>query len=150
MQKTIKIVSVNISEQKGTVKHPCESIVLGPLGVEGDAHAGKWHRQVSMLGVESIQRFQAQSGRDIQYGEFAENITTQGLELFQTHPGDRFVGDEVELEVTQIGKKCHGTACSIFVEVGDCVMPREGIFCRVVKGGKLVPGMELKYFPKEL
>ncbi len=148
MQKTLKVISVNISEQKGTVKHPVAEIVLGDKGVEGDAHAGKWHRQVSMLGVESILRFEKQSGRKLQYGEFAENITTQGLELYATHPGDRFVGDEVELEVTQIGKKCHGTACAIFVEVGDCVMPREGIFCKVIKGGKLVPGMELKYYPK--
>ncbi|MDK2908913.1 MAG: hypothetical protein PWR20_480 [Bacteroidales bacterium] len=149
MERTIHIVSVNISEQKGTVKHPCDDIILGPLGVEGDAHAGKWHRQVSLLGVESIQRFEALSGRKVAYGEFAENITTAGLELYKTRPGDRFVGDEIELEVTQIGKKCHGTSCAIFVEVGDCVMPREGIFCRVVRGGKLKPGMKLLYIPKE-
>lgn len=148
MQKIIKIISVNISEQKGTVKHPCDSILLNSQGVEGDAHAGKWHRQVSMLGIESIARFEEQSGRKLHYGEFAENITTQGMELYKTQPGDRFVGDEVELEVTQIGKKCHGTACAIFVEVGDCVMPREGIFCKVIKGGRLAPGMELTYFPK--
>jgi MOSC domain-containing protein YiiM len=148
MQTQIKIVSVNISEEKGTVKQACSSIVLDATGVKHDAHAGDWHRQVSMLGIESVQRFEALSGRKIIFGEFAENITTEGLELYETKPGDRFYNEHIELEVTQIGKSCHGTSCSIFREVGACVMPKEGIFCKVLRGGILRPGDTLAYAPK--
>lgn len=144
----VKVVSVNISEKKGTVKHPVDAIELNPLGVKGDAHAGAWHRQVSMLGVESIDKFTKASGLPVKYGDFAENITTQGLELFTTKPGDRFVGAGVELEVTQIGKSCHGDGCTIYRQVGNCVMPKEGIFVRVLKGGPLKAGDELNFYPK--
>lgn len=144
----IKILSVNISEKKGTVKHPVEQIMLGDQGISGDAHAGPWNRMVSLLGVESVHRFEAQAGRKIQYGEFAENITTEGLELFHTLPLDRFHFGEVELEVTQIGKKCHGDDCAIYREVGNCVMPKEGIFCRVIRGGALEAGIEGTYEQK--
>lgn len=144
----VKVVSVNISEKKGTVKHPVDTIELNPLGVKGDAHAGAWHRQVSMLGVESIDKFTKASGLPVKYGDFAENITTQGLELFTTKPGDRFVGAGVELEVTQIGKSCHGNGCAIYRQVGNCVMPKEGIFVRVLKGGFLKAGDELNFYPK--
>lgn len=147
MQK-IKVLSVNISKGKGTVKLPVESIELNELGVMGDAHAGDWHRQVSMLGKESFDRFSKLAGREIKFGEFAENITTEGLELVNTNPGDRFVGKEVELEVTQIGKICHGDSCAIYREVGNCVMPKEGIFVWVKKTGVLKPGDELVYIPK--
>ncbi len=144
----IKILSVNISEKKGTIKKPVESIQLSEFGVNGDAHSGKWHRQVSLLAAESIVKFSVEASRKILYGEFAENITTEGLLLHECRPLDRFVNDSVELEVTQIGKKCHGDNCSIFREVGNCVMPKEGIFARVVSNGELRAGDELEYLPK--
>lgn len=147
MQK-VKVLSVNISTEKGTVKLPQESIELNELGVANDAHAGDWHRQVSMLGRESFDRFSQLAGRKINFGEFAENITTEGVELVNTKPGDRFVGKDVELEVTQIGKKCHGDSCAIYREVGNCVMPKEGIFVWVKKPGILKPGDELEFIPK--
>ncbi len=144
----VEVVSVNISEQKGTTKKAVESIQLNSLGIKGDAHAGAWHRQVSMLGVESIDRFTKSSGLSIKYGDFAENITTKGFELFESKPGDRFIGAGVELEVTQIGKICHGDDCAIYRQVGKCVMPKEGIFVRVIKGGTLKAGDQLSFVPK--
>lgn len=147
-QKTIKILSTNISIEKGTIKKPVHQIELNDHGVKGDAHAGSWHRQVSMLGVESFKKFSEIAGREIAFGEFAENITTEGMELFKTTPLDRFSNENIELEVTQIGKKCHGSSCAIFREVGNCVMPKEGIFVRVIKGGNLKTGNVLNYHPK--
>ena len=147
MQK-VKILSVNISTEKGTVKTSVDNIELNELGVANDAHSGEWHRQVSMLGKESFDRFSQQAGRQLNFGEFAENITSQGVELVSTKPGDRFVGKNVELEVTQIGKACHGDGCAIYREVGNCVMPKEGIFLRVKKSGILKPGDELEFIPK--
>jgi molybdopterin adenylyltransferase len=144
----IRIVSVNISKEKGTVKTPAGYIELNTTGIEGDAHAGNWHRQVSLLGQESVKRFSLEAGRDISFGEFAENITTSGIELALTLPLDRLVSDNAELEITQIGKKCHGQGCSIFREAGNCVMPREGIFARVIRGGRLRPGDILTYEPR--
>ncbi|MDT8393314.1 MAG: molybdopterin-binding protein [Bacteroidales bacterium] len=144
----VKILSVNISEKKGTVKVPVSEIHLNNRGVEGDAHAGKWHRQVSMLAKESVDKFAKLAGREIKYGEFAENITTEGMLLYKASPLDRFYCKELELEVTQIGKKCHGDSCSIYREVGNCVMPKEGIFCRVLSLGDLQAGDTLEYIPK--
>ena len=144
----IKVVSVNISEKKGTIKIPVPSIQLSDIGVIGDAHSGHWHRQVSLLAEESIGKFSGSAGRKINYGEFAENITTRGIEVHQTHPLDRFIIGEVELEVTQIGKKCHGESCNIFKEVGNCVMPKEGIFCRVLKPGNIKAGDQVIYNPR--
>lgn len=146
----IKVLSVNTSEKKGTVKKPVDSIELTEIGVIGDAHSGKWHRQVSLLASESIDKFSEEAGRTIKHGEFAENITTEGLLLHECRPLDRFVNGSVELEVTQIGKKCHGDNCSIFKEVGNCVMPKEGIFARVIKNGTLKAGDQLEYLPKIL
>ncbi|MEE4258387.1 MAG: molybdenum cofactor synthesis domain-containing protein [Bacteroidales bacterium] len=146
--KQIKILSTNISTEKGTIKKPVAQIELNDYGVKNDAHAGSWHRQVSMLGTESFKKFSEIAGREIAYGEFAENITTEGMELFKTTPLDRFSNHEIELEVTQIGKKCHGDSCAIFREVGNCVMPKEGIFVRVIKGGALKTGDILEYHPK--
>ncbi len=144
----IKILSVNKSKEKGTVKKPANEITLNHLGVMEDAHTGYWHRQVSMLGKESIDRFSRQAGRTIAYGEFAENLSTQGMELYKTSPLDRFAGQHIELEVTQIGKQCHGSACAIFQEVGNCVMPKEGIFARVIRQGSLKAGDVLAYKPR--
>jgi molybdopterin adenylyltransferase len=144
----LKILSVNISEKKGTIKHPVAAIRINEHGVEGDAHSGPWNRQVSLLGIESIRKFEAEANRKINHGEFAENITTSGIELWKTHPLDRLISDEVELEITQIGKECHGNSCAIFKEVGNCVMPKEGIFARTLKSGVLRRGSELSFVPK--
>ena len=116
--------------------------------MEGDAHSGDWHRMVSLLAVESVEKFEHKAKRKIAYGEFAENITTKGLLLYQTHPLDCFENNVIILEVTQIGKECHGDSCAIFREVGNCVMPKEGIFARVIKGGSLKAGDKLEYKPK--
>jgi molybdenum cofactor synthesis domain-containing protein len=143
-----KVISVNISEKKGTIKHPVEEITLTGTGVKEDAHAGDWHRQVSLLAVESVEKFSREAKRKIDFGEFAENITTQGIDLPKCHVFDRFRIRETELELTQIGKECHGTACAIFKEVGNCVMPKEGIFCRVLKTGKIRPNDRIVHVPK--
>lgn len=145
---TIKIIATSLSEKKGTIKKVQPFIELNEFGVKGDAHAGSWHRQVSLLGVESISKFETEANRKIAYGEFAENITTEGFPLYEMLPFDRLVGKNIELEVTQIGKKCHGDNCNIFKEVGSCVMPKEGIFARVIRGGILKADDELEYVPK--
>ncbi|HLN52889.1 MAG TPA: molybdenum cofactor synthesis domain-containing protein [Lentimicrobium sp.] len=142
------VVSVNISEQKGTIKIPVKQIELTETGVRGDAHSGKWHRQVSLLGTESFEKFEGKAGRKLAFGEFAENITTTGIILYQTRPLDRFIIGDTELEVTQIGKSCHGDGCAIYREVGNCVMPKEGIFCRVIKQGIVKAGDKVEYLPR--
>jgi len=103
-KKQVEIISVNISEKKGTIKKAVDEIVLDENGIKNDAHAAPWHRQISLLGVESFEKFEIIAGRKVNYGEFAENITTKGIELYKTHPLDRFILDNIELEVTQIGK----------------------------------------------
>ena len=148
MNASIKVLAVNISEKKGTVKKPTDSIQLTDIGVVGDAHSGNWHRQVSLLAKESIDKFAEEAGRKINFGEFAENITTEGLLLHTAKPLDRLIGENVEFEVTQIGKKCHGDNCSIFREIGNCVMPKEGIFARVIKHGILKANDILVYKPR--
>lgn len=144
----IKILSVNISEKKGTIKLPADKIILNSEGIKGDAHAGMWHRQVSLLGKESLEKMEPEIGRTLSYGEFAENITTEGFLLYHMKPFDRLISGNVLLEVTQIGKKCHGDKCNIFKATGNCVMPKEGIFCRVIRGGELRAGDLLEYHPK--
>jgi len=146
--QAINILSVNVSTQKGTPKQAVSQIVLTHNGIEADAHAGSWHRQVSLLAMESVQKFEEQCGKKFAFGDFAENITTQGFLLYTAKPGDRLRCGEVELEVTQIGKKCHGTGCAVFHHTGACVMPKEGIFSRVLHGGALQAGDELEYIPK--
>ncbi|MFH1320801.1 MAG: molybdenum cofactor synthesis domain-containing protein [Bacteroidota bacterium] len=148
--KKLKVISVNISEKKGTIKHPVDKIEIDHKGIINDAHAGAWHRQVSLLEKESIDRFSKEAGRTINYGEFAENITASGLEHINVTVFDRLKIGGVELEVTQIGKKCHGNACAIFREVGKCVMPKEGIFCRVITTGTIKPGDMINHQPKIL
>jgi MOSC domain-containing protein YiiM len=144
----LEIKSVNISEKKGTVKQAVKEIILTSEGIFNDAHAHLKNRQVSLLGVESIRKFERETKRSIQYGEFAENITTEGLKLNECRILDRFKNEHIELELTQIGKKCHGDNCAIFKEVGNCVMPKEGIFCRIIKGGRACAGDSLYYLPK--
>ncbi len=134
------VVSVNISRTKGVRKAPVLGCRVVPgLGLEGDAHAGDGHRQVSLLALESIEKMRVE-GLDVGPGDFAENITTSGLELVSLPVGTVLrVGGGARLEVSQIGKVCHDR-CAIFEQAGDCVMPREGIFARVLAGGQIGPG----------
>jgi len=148
MGNSIVIKSLNISKNKGTVKTPCSSVELTGNGIKGDAHSGPWHRQVSMLGVESIRKQEKELNRKIEFGKFAENITAEGFQLYHAHPLDRIISGSTILEVTQIGKKCHGKKCGIFKETGNCVMPKEGIFCRVISGGELKVGDSMDHIPK--
>lgn len=132
--KPFRVVSVNLSERTGEKKRPVDSIVLRENhGVVGDAHAGDWHRQVSLLAQEDIDTMRAR-GADVAAGDFAENITTEGVVLAALPVGSRIRIGETELEVTQIGKECH-KGCAIMQQVGDCIMPRRGIFAKVVAGG---------------
>jgi molybdenum cofactor synthesis domain-containing protein len=134
------VVSVNVSDIKGVVKHPVPMATVVEAGIMGDAHGGNWHRQISLLARESMVRLGAESGRVFQPGEFAENITTEGLDLERVCLRDRLQIGAVVLEVTQIGKKCHGDGCAIFKEVGSCIMPKQGVFAQVVQGGQIRPG----------
>lgn len=145
----VKIKSLNLSEKKGTIKIPVDAVEITKTGVKNDAHAGHWHRQVSLLGVESLKKAEAQNKRTFNFGDFGENITTEGLELHKTNILDRFEYGDVVLQVTQIGKKCH-LGCEIMQQVGNCIMPVEGIFCRVLKTGQLKKGDKLTYIPKEI
>jgi molybdopterin adenylyltransferase len=134
-----RILSVNVAAQKGVRKDPVESIIaVVEHGVEGDAHAGPWHRQVSLLAGESIEKMKT-ACPSVEPGSFGENITTEGLVLYELPVGTRMYAGEAMLEVAQIGKECHDR-CAIFHQAGDCVMPREGIFARVLEGGKIEPG----------
>ena len=138
---TGKILAVNISQQKGEKKNNIGcGLFLENLGLENDAHAqADIIRQVSLLAKESIEKIRAK-GLDVQYGDFAENLTTEGIDLPSLPVGTRLhVGANVLLEVSQIGKVCHNR-CNIFYTVGDCVMPREGIFAKVLQGGKIQTG----------
>ena len=132
-----KILAVNISQKKGEKKRNIDcGLFVEELGLDGDAHAEVGIRQVSLLAKESIEKIRAK-GLDVQYGDFAENLTTEGIDLPALPIGTRLkVGGKVLLEVTQIGKVCH-TRCNIFYTVGDCVMPREGIFAKVIVGGEV-------------
>ena len=135
-----KVLSINISDKKGVVKHPVEEALFKiDHGIVGDAHSGNWHRQVSMLGTESYDRMEISEGLDLPVGSFAENLTTKGLELFTLPIGTKFKIGETIQELTQIGKKCH-TGCAISQLVGKCVMPKEGIFTKVLKEGIVKPG----------
>lgn len=139
-----QVLAVCISENKGECKKPVEAVELRENhGIVGDAHAGDWHRQVSLLAQESIDKMRA-LGLDVTAGDFAENVTTSGIELVSLPIGSRLQIGETLLEVTQIGKECH-TRCAIFYQAGDCVMPKEGIFTRVLHGGTVKPshGIEI-------
>lgn len=137
IEKKGTVVSVNLSETTGVKKVNVHKAVLLPAqGFEGDAHSGPWHRQVSLLALESIDKMRCK-GLDVHPGDFAENVTTKGLALAELPLGARIrIGDKVLLEVTQIGKTCH-SGCAIFQQVGECIMPKEGIFARVLEGGQV-------------
>jgi molybdenum cofactor synthesis domain-containing protein len=147
-ENTLTIRSVNISTEKGTIKEPAGQVSIDKFGIRGDAHAGPWHRQVSLMSVKSLENFYERTGRKIKPGEFAENLTIEGMDLTQVHLLDRFVGASVVLEVTQIGKKCHGDNCAIYREVGKCAMPEEGIFTRVIETGALKVNDTMTFQPK--
>jgi MOSC domain-containing protein YiiM len=134
-----RVVAVCTSTKKGERKIPVDSVeLLENYGIAGDAHAGAWHRQVSLLARESIATLQ-QSGLAVDAGDFAENITTAGIDLPSLPIGARLAVGPTLLEITQIGKECH-TRCAIFSQAGDCVMPKEGIFARVLTGGNVSAG----------
>lgn len=141
---TIKAIS--ISESKGVPKtNVARARLQCDHGIVGDAHAGSWHRQISLLAVESIDKMLARGAR-VGPGDFAENITTQGIDLIGLEIGSRLrLGASAELEITQFGKQCH-SRCAIFHQVGDCVMPREGVFAKVVKPGWIVPGDRIEVY----
>lgn len=135
-----RVISINISDKKGVRKKPTnEAEIVTDFGIKDDAHASpEWHRQVSLLALESIRRMQDQ-GFDVKPGDFAENITTEGIDLIGLPVGTPMKIGNVEVEVSQIGKECH-TKCSIYYQAGDCVMPKEGIFVKVLKGGSIKKG----------
>ena len=138
-----RIKAVSISKEKGQKKGNVASAVIKEgLGIVGDAHAGS-DRQVSLLAMESIEKMK-EKGLSVGPGDFAENITTEGIDLLSLKIGDKIeIGKEVSLELSQIGKVCH-TRCNIYYQAGDCIMPKEGIFARVLKGGLIEPGDEVK------
>ncbi len=139
------IISINTSEKKGVRKKEVpEAILKENYGIEGDGHASsEWHRQVSLLAIESIRKMQ-DKGLDVGQGDFAENITTEGINLPSLPIGTKMtIGEEAEAEVSQIGKECH-TKCAIYYQAGDCVMPKEGIFVKILKGGKIKKGDIIK------
>ncbi len=139
-----KILAVNVSGKKGIHKTPIEEghFKVGH-GLEGDAHAGNWHRQVSLLGIESINKMKELGIEGLCTGKFAENLTTEGIVLYKIPVGTKLqIGDTVQ-EVTQIGKECH-IGCAIFEQIGSCVMPTEGIFTKVLKDGTVKPGDTIK------
>lgn len=142
------VEAVCVSLKKGIIKKPVAEVELKEnWGISDDAHAGDWHRQVSLLAGESIDRVKEQLPQ-IGHGVFAENIVTRGVDLAGLKIGDRLlVGDQVELEITQIGKECHNQGCAIKKATGDCIMPREGIFSRVIKGGKVKAGLSIEVRP---
>lgn len=139
-----RVISVNISERKGQQKHPVEAIELRLRhGIVGDAHAGDWHRQISLLAEESIDTMRAAAPVPLEPGVFAENINTFGIDLKHLSVGTRLRIGEAEVEVTQIGKECHND-CAIKKAVGRCVMPTDGIFAVVLREGTVRPGDEIE------
>lgn len=135
------VKAICISEKKGTQKYPIDQVkVIEDFGLEKDAHAGKWHRQVSLLSYEKIEEFRAR-GAEVEFGAFGENLVISGYDFKNVPVGTRFQCGDVILELTQIGKECHH-GCQIFQKMGDCIMPREGVFCKVLHGGRIKTGDE--------
>ena len=130
-------------QEKGYPEDPVEeALLVKEHGIKGDAHAGAWHRQVSFLAVESIEKAKA-AGLSVGFGDFAENIATEGIDWVNVPVGGRFrLGESALVEITQIGKECH-KKCAIYYQAGDCIMPREGVFARVIQGGTIRCGDEI-------
>lgn len=143
-----KIHAICISDERGTQKYTVPAATFQEdWGIIGDAHAGKWHRQVSLLGLEKIEAFRAK-GVEVEFGAFGENLVVEGFDFRHLPVGTRFTCGEVLLEMTQIGKECHAH-CQIFQKVGDCIMPREGVFAKVVHGGTIHVGDTLEMLPPD-
>jgi len=144
----MEIVSIAVSKKKGTVKKAVEMAELVVnSGLRGDAHAGPWHRQVSFLAAESIEKAHDR-GLDVGFGDFAENIATKGINWLQVPIGTRVkLGDSALVEITQIGKECH-TRCAIYYKAGDCIMPKEGLFGKVLQGGSIRVGDTIQIVPE--
>ena len=137
-----KVMAICISEKKGTQKRNVhEALFIEDFGLENDAHAGKWHRQVSLLSYEKIQDFK-KKGAPVEDGAFGENLIVSGIDFKNLPVGTRFQSGDVVLEMTQIGKECH-SGCEIYKIMGDCIMPREGVFAKVLHGGRIQEGDEL-------
>ena len=137
-----KVMAICISEKKGTQKRNVhEALFIEDFGLENDAHAGKWHRQVSLLSYEKIQDFK-KKGAPVEDGAFGENLIVSGIDFKNLPVGTRFQSGDVVLEMTQIGKECH-SGCEIYKIMGDCIMPREGVFAKVLHGGRIREGDEL-------
>ncbi len=143
-----KVTAVCISPEKGTQKQNIgEGVFIEEFGIEGDAHAGKWHRQVSLLSQDKIEEFRAR-GAEVEDGAFGENLVVQGIDFRSLPVGTCFQCNDVILEMTQIGKECHH-GCQIFRKMGECIMPREGVFARVIHGGRIRVGDEMKVVDNE-
>jgi len=141
----MKIESIAVSTKKGTQKASvAEARIETGHGIVGDAHAGPWHRQISFLATESIEKAK-QQGLDVTFGSYAENIATSGIDWPAVPVGTRLtLGKTVVVEITQIGKECH-RKCAIYYQAGDCIMPKEGVFAKVINGGKIRLGDEIRY-----
>ena len=139
-----EIYAISISSNKGVPKeNVAEAELIEDHGIKSDAHAGNWHRQISLLALESIEKMKSK-GLDVVPGNFAENITTKGLSLLKLPLKSQLkIGDNIILEITQHGKECHNR-CAIYEQAGDCVMPKEGIFAKVIKGGTIKPGDDIE------
>lgn len=134
-----KVIAVNISEKKGTKKKNIHSVkIIEGFGLENDAHGGDWHRQVSLLSFDKIEAFRAK-GATVEDGDFGENLVVEGIDFKNLPIGTRLKCNDVVLEMTQIGKECHH-GCEIFKAMGDCIMPREGVFAKVINGGVISEG----------
>jgi len=142
-----KVIAIHISEKKGIPMHTVlEALCRDDLGIEGDSHAGSGNRQISLFGIESIRKMEMQGIEGLCTGRFAENITTEGIILYEMPVGTHFTIAGCEFEVTQIGKHCYQN-CAVFQQAGDCILPREGIFARVIKGGLIRPGDPVSRLP---
>ncbi len=138
-----KIIGICISEKRGTQKHPVPEInIVKDWGLEGDAHGGKWHRQVSLLSYDKIEEFRSR-GADVDLGAFGENIIVEGIDFRSLPVGTKYKVGDVLLEMTQIGKECH-SHCQIYQKVGDCIMPREGVFAQVLEEGHIKVGDQME------
>lgn len=144
-----KVIAVCTSPEKGTQKTAvAEGNFIEDYGIEGDAHAGKWHRQVSLLSYDRIEAFR-QRGARVENGAFGENLVVEGIDFSALPVGTRLACGNVVLEITQIGKECHH-GCAIFQQMGDCIMPREGVFAKVIRGGKICPGDEMTCMERKI
>lgn len=144
------VISTNVSLLKGVKKQAVPALTIDRQGAVGDAHRGSGLRQISILSREIIEEFASKAGRSFAWGDFAENITTAGLDLRNVAILDRLRIGDAELEIAQIGKECHGKGCAIFKEVGACIMPEDGIFCRVIRGGTIKSGDVITHVPTAL